>query len=179
MKERPILFSAQMVRAIREKRKNMTRRLIKERHLWKWTGRDEHMADLLSMCPYGVPGDQLLFLTGWATEKKYDGTKPSCLPESASIWTKFDSNTKREWCGRLRMGRHLPKWARDRRPDSELGVVVSRRVERVDDISESDAIAEGFGSREDFLHTFYDLNKRAPRGSNPWVWVVEFMRLRD
>lgn len=192
MKEYPILFSKPMARAIREGRKTQTRRVIKERHLWKWTGLDEHMMDLLSMCPYGKPGDRLMFLTGWATEQKYDGTKPILLPESASIWTRFDSDTKPDWCGRLRMGRHLPKWARKRRPDSERGVVVSRRVERVEDISEEDAIAEGFSESfdsaggcherttacENFLYTFYDLNERAPRGSNPWVWVVEFRRAK-
>lgn len=64
------------------------------------------------------------------------------------------------------------------------------RVERVEAITGEDAVAEGFtkprraiGSvdrlglaREGFLETFYDLNKRAPRGSNPWVWVIAFER---
>lgn len=76
----------------------------------------------------------------------------------------------------------MPRWA-----ERITLEVVKVRVERVEDITEADAIAEGFDpmrvigntcrgkeARERFLHTFYDLNKRAQRGSNPWVWVVEF-----
>lgn len=89
---------------------------------------------------------------------------------------------------RWRPSIHMPRWA------SRITLeVVSVRVERVQAISEEDAIAEGFTetfdsagacherttARENFLHLFYDINKRASRGSNPWVWVIEFKRLEE
>lgn len=83
--------------------------------------------------------------------------------------------------------------------------IVSVRVERVESITIEDAIAEGGlympnrptyeaecaeafargelkppigdNPRERFLRLFYDINKRAPEGSNPWVWVVEFRKV--
>lgn len=68
---------------------------------------------------------------------------------------------------------HMPRWA------SRLTLLVkSVRVDRVQDITEEDAKAEGFDSIESFLTLFYDVNKRAPRTENPWVWVVEFERVK-
>ena len=75
----------------------------------------------------------------------------------------------------------MPKWA------CRLWLeVVSVRVKRVQDISEGDAIAEGFiyaghgddWQRHDSFRVYWDkLNsKKHPWDSNPWVWVVEFKR---
>ena len=66
------------------------------------------------------------------------------------------------------------------------------RVQRVEDINEEDAIAEGMLDREAakkaggghfltprlrFLNLFYDINKRAPRDANPWVWALTFKKV--
>lgn len=191
MKEYPILFSAPMARAIREGRKTQTRRIINERHLWKWTGREEHMMDLLLMCPYGVPGDRLWVKETYSFGKGWDGLPAICVTKGEQTWYHADGTTLGgeqlpTSYGRVRPSIHMPRWA------SRITLeVVSRRVEHVEDITEADAIAEGFSESfdsaggcherttacENFLYTFYDLNERAPRGSNPWVWVVEFRRL--
>lgn len=224
VKERSMLMSKAMAWAIRDGVKTQTRRMITPQPgptFWDHGGYelvpcDDGLMRFRSMvdneitplspaiaCPYGVPGDRLVFLTGWATEKKHDGKKPSELPKSARIWTWFDGWKKPEWCGRLRMGRHLPGWARAKMPRAE---VVSIGAERVESISEADAKAEGVravtkdeeqvwkfcvydrngdmssvpwsemprSAHAAYLHLFYDINERAPRGSNPWVWVVEF-----
>ena len=57
MKERPILFSGPMVRAVLEGRKTQTRRVVKP----------QQMMDLpVSYCPYGIPGDRLWVRETWA-----------------------------------------------------------------------------------------------------------------
>ena len=90
MKERPIVFSAEMVRAILEGRKTMTRRVVKSEFLpssvteWKfdpargWVGiGDVGMCNgargeiHLMKCPYGVPGDRLWVKETWC--RKWDG----------------------------------------------------------------------------------------------------------
>lgn len=206
MKERPIFFSAPMAKAIRDRRKTQTRRIIKPqppihcsgpampsltvKGAWDFGWPEDAPAKLRNFpltCPYGVPGDRLVFLCGWATEKRYNKTKPSALPTTARIWTYFDGDEKPEWCGRIRMGRHMPGWARAKMP---RGDVTDVRVQRVQEISEDDAIAEGIQGREAFpanhpdgvliapseafLRLFYDINKRAPRGENPWVFAITF-----
>ena len=45
------------------------------------------MAQLLSICPYGGPGDVLVLLTTWATLAAHDGLKPSELPADAPVST--------------------------------------------------------------------------------------------
>ena len=53
--------------------------------------------------------------------------------------------------------------------------ITNIRIERIEDITEQGALAEGFGSRESFLAYFYRLYP-AIKGLNPWVWVVEFKK---
>ena len=63
------------------------------------------------------------------------------------------------------------------------------RVERLQDISEADAIAEGVrnslhipGGRfanENFAHLWWAINGDGSWEANPWVWAVEFKRLEQ
>lgn len=149
-------------------------------------------------CPYGQPGDRIVMLTTWATEKQYDGTKPARLPDNARIWSLWDGDTKPEWCGRLRPGRFLPVRFRHLMPRSEITDV---RVERVQDITEEDAKAEGLVVNPKYLHAqlwtwdgvagnstnpvyayqllWDSINSKRGFGwdSNPWVWAITFKKL--
>lgn len=65
----------------------------------------------------------------------------------------------------------MPRWAS--RTHLKLEGI---RIERLRDISESDAIAEGFESRDEFFRYYAERNKKSP-DENPWVWVLEFRRI--
>lgn len=150
MKERPILFSGPMVSAILAGTKTQTRRLARltdSGHVKEPRGhRRWHPGDpeAVRACPYGVPGDRLVLLTTWAVPKCYDKTKPSRLQQSVSMWSLFDGEKPAEM-GRNRPGRFMPAFLRVRMPLAELADVL---VQRVQDISEDDAKAEGATRRE-------------------------------
>lgn len=193
MKERPIIFSGPMVRAILEGRKTQTRRLIKLRHgadvvvvdgrVWKPARVD--YAGFVD-CPYGQPGDRLwvreTFCPDWCEKPIYKADGGSAI----------DAGYSRE-----------PKW----KPSIFMPRAASRitlevtgvRVERIQDISDADAQAEGVerygrGWKRYFFpvepHSAWEfpVNSfaslwdsinlvRAPWASNPWVWVIEFKRV--
>jgi len=167
---------------------------------------DYHPAEYF--CPYGQPGDQLILGTIWTTFEKYDNRRPSDLPteemqpstpgsvirwEPIPLWSYFDSDEKPEGFGKLRPGRFLPGFLRDRMPRETLKIV---RAERVQDITDEEAILEGIfetprdpgfdcwsthGMREYYptpraaFRALWD-SINAGRGyswdSNPWVWVL-------
>lgn len=211
MKERPILFSAPMVRAILEGRKTQTRRVVRD-IIWhgyeghcrvRLTPEDHKGNDVLDdfrdgriRCPYGQPGDRLWVRETWATfagcgtvtYRASNDDNPMGSPE------------------RWRPSIHMPRWAS--RIDLEVTGV---RVERLQDISEADAMAEGIQllngrytfngglheSRtavESFQALWDSINgqphiERDDSGreiarhdfswdANPWVWVVEFRRVK-
>lgn len=166
MKERPILFSAPMVLAILEGRKTQTRRVvfkkrttdfhsIEERDdgsLWPWRETDDAQ-DHWYQCPYGQPGDRL-----WVRET-WNWFDPAELPAARigkrAPFTWCQGPRTIEWYaaysadGQLnhpcngapvlwRPSIHMPRWA-----SRILLEVVNVRVERLRDISEADAQAEG------------------------------------
>ena len=139
MKERPILFKAPMVQAILSGQKTQTRRVIKpqpqmvaNRTIEPWSGNALDLQRLLEKsgkhCPYGQPGDQL-----WVRETWFDAESAlhSCVLYKAS-----DDHPGNEVVWRSPI--HMPRWA-----SRILLEIVSVRVERLQDISEVDAIAEG------------------------------------
>lgn len=187
MKETPILFSGPMVRAILEGRKSQTRRVVKIPGGAHWSESDleRYSRDLVACgwCPFGRIGDRIVMLTTWATEKQYDGTKPSRLPDNARIWSLWDGDTKPEWCGRLRPGRFLPGRFRHLMPRSEITDV---HVERLNSISADDAGKEGcgFGVNDEtggpvarFWKLWESINGTGSWDSNPWVWAITFNKL--
>lgn len=155
MKERPILFSGPMVRAILEGRKTQTRRVVKpqpemveDRTTKPWEGCPATLLRLLEAtgrdCPYGQPGDRLwvreAFMyscAGAENERGYD----DCIEYRADFGKKIvfpgmphadDIDCK--W----RPSIHMPRWA------SRITLeVTGARVERLQQISETDAQAEG------------------------------------
>jgi len=205
-KERPILFSGDMIKAILENRKSQTRRVIKPQpvisapvvynwHESRGVWRNYHDPGARFRCPYGVPGDRLWVRETWKTASQYDDLPPSRLPchafeKGQDIVYAADAEDSYSLSGRLRPSIHMPRWA-SRITLEVMGV----RVERVQEISEEDAKAEGINpiydkdmycDERDLTHIhgtggFIDLwdSINAARGypwaDNPWVWVVEFI----
>ncbi len=208
---RPILFSAPMVRAILEGRKTQTRRVVKLTacgHVKEPHGhRRWHPADPDAVlgCPYGRSGDRLWVREIWRVGKRWDETQPRNLPprrmtvmfgaggsisnQAPGQWEPDDSYPRElpEWAGKLRPSIHMPRWAS--RITLELSEV---RIERLQEITEADARAEGveFGRvtneltgeiDRDAIEAFEDLwcriHSLASWDANPWVWVLKFKRL--
>lgn len=201
MKERPILFSGPMVRALLERRKTQTRRVVKHQITgpnppvdifdWyegepprrKWVGahrgdgnhpgcgRDNERDNALRLCPYGEPGDRLWVRETWA-EVDSDDPRPVYAYRA-------DDPDPRSIDGSWRPSIFMPRGA----CRLTLGVT-GVRVQRLQEISEDDALAEGVGPfdgrscRHAYEALWQEINgKRAPWASNPWVWVVTFKRI--
>ena len=157
-KERPILFSGEMVRAILEGRKTQTRRAVKDQSIiefnedgfiWAHNPKHGHPCDYgcssspVSVCPYGQPGDRL-----WVREthaivprtayRQSVGVeqilKPDCNHDAAIFKASWDRSPP----GRWRPSIHMPRWA------SRITLEITGvRVDRLCDISNDDAISEG------------------------------------
>ena len=199
MNERPILFSAPMVRALLAGTKTQTRRIFKpERMTWDANGRYTTHAmrggelsttgsgpfkpsSWLHYCPYGQPGDRL-----WVRETfaRIDGqTRPWIETDYKATYTHGDRlgdtlGIKKRWTPSIHMPRHASRITLE---------VTGVRVERLQDISEADAIAEGARNslhlpggrfaRENFEHLWWTIHGDGSWESNPWVWVIEFKRV--
>lgn len=192
MKERPILFNSQMVQAIFEGRKTQTRRVAKcfgdldkpimfDDGSWNAIGTQCGMMTQVA-CPYGKVGDRL-----WVRETFH-------LAGFGMVDYKADNINIRP--AKWKPSIFMPKWA------SRITLEITNiRVERLNDISENDAKAEGiecwmdFGDEvyKDYLGRHHALNTpqfafkslwESINGfdswqNNPWVWVVEFKRIEN
>lgn len=205
MKERPILFTGPMVRAILEGRKTVTRRVVKPQPDFLGSMVDPNTpfktldAGLHARitCPYGEPGDRLWVREAWAADAQVDAIAPSDLSQGEPIWYSADLSVRQTGCsmiskGRVRPSIHMPRWAS--RILLELTAV---RVERLQDISEEQALAEGVRgepcdharqacadigcwgdtAKGAFGFLWESLNGEGSWAENPWVWVVEFKRV--
>ena len=216
MRERPILFSGPMVRAILSDDKTQTRRVLKPRHLsgTGWTVPALAHAPTVTncirhLCPYGDVGDRLWVRETWRTATSLDNDSPKRIEERCldagylQPWApvQYEADGQRvnwladfalpgQWSiepGKTRVSIHMPRWA------SRLTLeVTSVRVERLQDISEADAQAEGmthelaftagFVTRADgrpaavrwFNALWERINGPDSWDANPWVWVVTF-----
>ena len=130
--EHPILFSTPMVRAILTKQKTVTRRVI--RGVSPGADRPLAMCGAVSFsdtgrwiaCPYGAPGDRLWVRETWRYES--DGV----------AMYRADVRDELAHRAKWRPGIHL------RREHARLFLAVEDvRVERLHDITEADAVAEG------------------------------------
>jgi len=196
MKERPILFSAPMVRALLTGTKTQTRRVAKGLAL-EWLSEGftlEFVADYQNrLCPYGQPGDRL-----WVRESGWERPErtPKMMREGADTWPRFayaadgwsdqDRADFKAWGFKPRPSIHMPRWA-----SRILLEIVSVRVERLQDISEAGAIAEGTPgghgaiqgyaynatAAEHYRHLWEQINGTGSWEANPWVWVVGFKRV--
>lgn len=195
MTDRPILFSAPMVRALLDGRKTQTRRVLTKKSAHDALavfGRGFLLlpgnADLVGY----AAGDRLWVREAWHAARSLDGTPPRDIPRDADI---EHAATARSYAeiglkGKLRPGMFLPRWA------SRLTLIVTDvRVQRLQEISEEDAVAEGVerdsdgwldylmpatqccGTARDSYRTLWDsLNAKRGYGwsENPWVVAVTF-----
>lgn len=217
VKERPILFSGAMVRAILSGQKTQTRRVIKpqpevtEKRLRETGGwvegetLSQHVNEAWQAgfipveCPYGQPGDRL-----WVREAfhSYHWDQPRAVYRADGERQRVRTQIESYEVGRWKPSIHMPRWA-----CRIVLEIVSVRVERLQDISEEDAEAEGiladsfeYGGqqyfrdyrltdaeastqpaltcpRESFRSLWESINGQESWQANPWVWVVEFRRV--
>lgn len=194
MKERPIIFSAPMVRAILAGAKSQTRRVVKLKPWqqieerddgapWPWMYDDDRADDHWLPCPYGQAGDRLWVREAWRVIDLADVFAPREITAASRIWFEADGPHGLP-AGRYRHARFMPRWA------SRVTLEVTGvRVERLQDISEADAVAEGvdaarylgFGLDRAHARAYSDLweSLHGPGSwdANPWVWVVAFGRI--
>lgn len=152
MKERPILFSAPMVRALLDDSKTQTRRIMNPQPRQLNPGNPEGYYELnhkggyilssarngfpafVENCPYGQPGDRLWVREAWASV--FAEPVEQMMPPDIAF--RADGGEKPAWLRVWRPSIHMPRWA------SRITLEVTGvRVERLQDISEADAIAEG------------------------------------
>jgi hypothetical protein len=234
VKERPIIMTAESVRAILAGRKTQTRRVVKIRPplnkppyyttgivrtdvvampgAWlqfRYDGQPFDGADFLLQCPYGQPGDVL-----WVKEAFTLGITPKSCVGGKQLRLGPDYDETRQYAAwydgtpdpwgwfydrQRRSPLFMPRWA------SRLTLrLTDVRVERVQEISEEDAMAEGIECWEDrgyddaqdyyrdyrfgddapglicpieSYRTLWDTinaSRGFPWDSNPWVWVLAF-----
>ena len=224
MKERPILFSGPMVRALLDGSKTQTRRVMKPQLVYgtvaglfnSWylprsegggTLYPNGKEKILGTCPYGQPGDRLWVREAWRAELTWDTTKPSGIHDEAALWYEAEDQQRNngrgtKFKGKLRSSIHMPRWA------SRITLeITSVRVERLQDTSEADAMAEGVvecpipaddeGPRrigymvgpddgksglsvtpiQAYRDLWESINGPDSWAANPWVWAIEFRRL--
>lgn len=210
MKERPILFQGPMVRALLAGTKTQTRRVVKpqppeecgpidcgryhptiiDRHGDEQPGPEifgayDAWGQWGVRCPYGQPGDRLWVREAWKAHTTFDQLPPRDIPHS-HVWYMADDGYKAE--SRYRQGMFMPRWAS--RITLEITAV---RVEKLQDISEADAIAEGCSlecmtpTGDDsgsaihgpggYIALWESINGPGSWDVNPWLWVVEFKRV--
>ena len=228
MKERPILFSAPMVRAILNGSKTQTRRVLKPQppgeadsmfichhpdprpHFYAFDG--TALMDFAVPCPYGKPGDQLWVRETWRKGFYPDTSDRSWRGGSTETYLyRADEGSeifKRGWKPSI----HMPREA------SRIQLEITNiRIERLQDISAEDCKAEGIlpnwcgdlagfdGDEHGWLPfelrpgeenipgvdiyeqltpqrayqvLWESINGPGSWDANPWVWVVEFRRIK-
>lgn len=159
MTERPILFSAPMVRAILAGTKTQTRRVLKGVQPWGVRdGKPEWaIADSAPTCPYGKPGDRLWVRETWYCDDYRVQRGPYLKPADMELDEARSDGTLiyRASCGDRpyeaeqpvwRPAIHMPRWA------SRLTLEITGvRAERLQAISQEDARAEGVHRNVDGL----------------------------
>jgi hypothetical protein len=204
-RERPIVFAAHEVRAVLKGRKTQARRIVSpqpeydpfllehaDRHRWS------DGFDFIKSCLFGQPGDRLWVRETWAKDI------PGCESQSGLSYRADHFDPKGDGPAnpmKWHPSTHMPRWA-----SRIILEITDVRVERLQDIAEADAIAEGMHEFKADGKSFgfgYD-----PRGTpgpmvsdtatgafallwettngkkdgcswddSPWVWVISFRRI--
>lgn len=211
MKERGMIFNGEMVRAILDGRKTQTRRIMKNQPAgdypetpalirnvgtgFQWHGL--YGESSIFNCPLGSIGERIWVRETFRVHSR--ATDVATLVYRASVRNSWTEQTHRvpvavcnkpatpeKWTPSI----HMPRWA-----SRLLLEITDVRVERVQDISQIDAIAEGgppdhpsfskisremgFSDwpRSWFAQTWWGIYGREAWNTNPWVWVIEYKRV--
>ena len=201
MKETGLMFKAPLVRAILSGQKTQTRRILKNQQSYD-----------LDKCPLGQPGDRIYVREQWQgplmSSKEWEDhyfseadDSPDKFRTPAYCRYAADGGPPPEFVtmddelvARWKPSIHMPKWA------ARIWLEITGvRVERLQDISDADCIAEGIeffnGDHECGCRNYMDksgkdwtLNPRQAFKSlwestggnwhaNPWVWVIDFKQI--
>lgn len=192
IKERPILFTAPMVNAILDGRKTQTRRVMKYQPCALNNGKPDGYYSIstpkniyrsrkangfigfIDLCPYGKKGDRIWVRETWgligrsANSRLSDFNDPEiALKEHLIFRSNCDGYDKsvQNW----RSSIHMPRWA------SRINLdITGIRVERLQDISQADAIAEGLKAitKDGSLvkHGIPDNDGLPGTDDNGWPW---------
>ncbi|NGP19155.1 hypothetical protein [Devosia aurantiaca] len=204
MADRPILFSGPMVRALLAGTKTQTRRALNpqpflEDGSWKVQWGKVLRCWQEGRNPQIIPnwlrisvGDRLYVREHWFTWGIFDDLAPSKLTGTEGVSYIADGHEGPR-AGRFRQGMHMPRWA------SRLTLKVTDvRVERLQDCSEADAIAEGVEQysssiklshpfnpdwkgiyREGYAELWNSINGAGAWEANPWVAAYTFTVVRE
>lgn len=207
MKERPILMNGAMVRATLAGAKTQTRRIIKpqpqmvtDKRIEPWQGDPTALLALLAesgrKCPYGQAGDQIWVretLSHHADKGHYYAA--TGMHVGPLIDYELEPSPSIGIPARTIPSIHMPRWASRIRLEIE-----SVRVERLQDISDADIIAEGIDmealaesqDRYDIVCKGSGASGRATERAawrelwestggdweaNPWCWAITFKRV--
>jgi len=155
MKERGIIFTTDNVRLIEANKKGQTRRVAAR-----------------LVCPYGTIGDRLYIKETWRPCEAPYCNDSQCVEWLASERCKngrLATLNRKGWKSSMFMPKSLARiWLE----------ITGIRAEWLQDISESDAVAEGVKDVAEYKVEWDTINgKKHPWSSNPWVWVIEFRKL--
>lgn len=200
MKERPIILAAWEVRAILDERKTrITRPIVPQPEsgrtlimaadgLWRYADRDAIDPQSTEWrCPFGVPGDVLIGKETWYCDDPLIVHNPlldriaEMRNDGTLVYRADDERPYEAEQPVWRPSIHMPRWA-----SRIILRVESESVGRVQDISEEDAMAEGFVadmfSAAEECEIMWDA-RYAKRGlgygTNCWVWSATFSRVAD
>ena len=211
MKSRPILFSGPMVRALLDGSKTQTRRILKGSTEFKGSYNPDYLhvhknaPGWSDICPYGKPGDQLWVRETWGARFSHadfggvalhwnDLRGPLKKYRTHQNLALYAMSANGQYCGGWIPSIHMPRWA------SRITLEITGvRVERLQDISEADAMAEGCTKNHNgyfwggphpesglkqlataqsaYQDLWESINGPGSWDVNPWVWVIEFRRL--
>lgn len=201
-RERAVLFSAPMVRALLDGTKTQTRRQMSvQPHDGAEVVCDDFYPTVIAKngdeepgpevfgawwsdgeeavrCPYGKPGERLWVREAWRTDPQFDCLPPRDL-DPAVAPVQYEAGPHADVLGgKLRPSMFMPRWA------CRLVLTLeSVRVERLHDISRGDAMAEGCthpnmahgpDPRRWYAELWNQINGPGAWDANPWVWVLAF-----
>jgi hypothetical protein len=191
--ERPILFSAPMVRAILAGTKTQTRRVIKQQP--NGAIKKSYLGHPIK-CPYGASGTKL-----WVREPfqftqgfgDFDFGVHYMATADITGWIDNEGKVSQPVDEKIRPSIFMPRWA------SRITLeIVNIRVERLQDISEEDARSEGVDAEFEmdlvgfvkgqqltesnyklgYKHIWDSINGAGAWNKNPFCWVLTFKRIK-